>query len=269
VAPGVLVGTTDVDAGREFHWRAGPSSSFTLAVREYEAVDLGRMAGIPVVSYQPPDLADRQAEALDVLPAMLEYFVDLYGPYPFDGLNLVWVDGRTDLRGPDEGLLHWGPDRRDPQALAHHLTHLWFQVNVTPRTAHESYLRSAFANYADLLWIEESRGTEARDGVLALWHSRLRDRTDPPADPSRAAGNAALFSRGALSLHALRRVVGDETYFDILRTWVERFHRDVATVDDFVALAEEVAGRQLDEWEMGWLRGEAVPPRTELGLPAD
>jgi aminopeptidase N len=266
VAPGVLLETIERDGEREFHWRAGPTSSFTLTIREYEVVDRGIIAGIPVVSYEPADLPDRQRASIDVLPRLLESLVAWYGPYPFEGLNLVWVTDRTDRRGPDEGLLHWGPDRRDAGDLAHHLTQIWFQVNATPRTAQESWLRAAFANYADLLWIEVERGTEARDGIIGLWYTRLGERTDAPANPSRAAENEALFSRGPLSLHALRRIVGDETFFDILRAWVVRYHRASATVGDFVALAEQVSGRSLDDWEQAWLRSEPVPPRTDLGL---
>ena len=266
VGPGVLVSETDVASGREFDWHAGPSSQFSIVVRDYEVADLGMVAGVPLTSYEPKDLPPWQREALDQIPMIFEYLSEVYGPYPFHSLNLVWVDGLSDMEGPDEGLLKWGPQRLEPTALAHHLTHIWFMVNVTPRTSHESYLRAAFANYGDLLWIEHSEGVEARDQVIAAIHADLGTRTEAPADPSRIAGNNALFGRGPLSLHALRVIVGDETFFGILRAWVVRFHRQAASVDDFVSLAEEVSGRSLDDWQQRWLLDEAVPPLSELAL---
>lgn len=95
---------------------------------------------------------------------------------------------------------------------------------------------------------------------------QLGDRTEPPALPTHERQNTALFVRGPLSLHALRLLVGDTVFFGILQTWTTRFHRSAAHVDDFVALAEEVSGRSLANWAQRWLREEAVPPISELGL---
>ena len=266
IGPGVLVSVTDVAGGREFDWRTGPSNQFSIVVRDYEIADLGTVAGVPLTSYEPKDLPPRQREALNRIPTIFEYLSELYGPFPFESLSVVWVDGLSDSQGPDEGLLKWGPERIEPTALAHHLTHIWFAVNVTPSTSHESYLRVAFANYADLLWIEHADGVAARDEVIAGMYARLGARTDAPADPSRIADNNGLFARGPLSLHALRVIVGDDTFFEILRTWVVRFHRQAASVDDFVALSEQVSGRTLGDWRQHWLFDEAVPPLSELGL---
>jgi aminopeptidase N len=266
VGPGVLVSKTDVAGGRTFDWHAGPSSQISIVVRDYETADLGTVAGVPLTSYEPKDLPPWQREALDRIPTIFEYLSEIYGPFPFDSLNLVWLDGLSDMEGPDEGLLKWGPHRLEPTALAHHLTHIWFMVNVTPRTSHESYLRAAFANYGDLLWIEHTEGVEARDELMADMHADLGATTEAPANPSRIAGNNALFIRGPLSLHALRVIVGDETFFEVLRTWVVRFHRQAASVDDFVAHAEQVSGRSLDDWQQRWLLDQAVPPIGELAL---
>jgi hypothetical protein len=76
------------------------------------------------------------------------------------------------------------PGRVANASMAHHLTHIWFQVNVTPRTAHESYLRSAFPNYGDLLWVEHSNGIDARDNLMAYWYSQLGE--SPTLRPTRS-----------------------------------------------------------------------------------
>ncbi len=268
IGPGVLISETDVAGGREFEWRAGPSNQFSIVVRDYEIVDLGEVAGVRLTSYEPKDLPPRQREALNRVPTIFEYLSEVYGPFPFESLNIVWIDGLSDREGPDEGLLKWGPQRLDPKALAHHLTHIWFTVNVTPSTARESYLRAAFANYANLLWTEHSDGVAARDEVIATMHAQLGARTDAPADPSRVIDNKALYIRGPLSLHALRVIVGDDTFFEVLRTWVVRYHRQAASVDDFVDLAEQVSGRSLESWRQRWILDEVVPPLSDLGLGA-
>ncbi|MBA2597559.1 MAG: M1 family metallopeptidase [Chloroflexia bacterium] len=69
-----------------------------------------------------------------------------------------------------------------------------------------------------------------------------------------------VYERGALTLHALRLTVGDETFFAILRAWTERFRNGNATTEDFVVLAEEISGEQLAAFFAAWLDEAALPP---------
>ncbi|MGH9169234.1 MAG: M1 family aminopeptidase, partial [Acidimicrobiia bacterium] len=78
--------------------------------------------------------------------------------------------------------------------------------------------------------------------------------------------NPAVYLRGALTLHALRLSVGDETFFQILRTYAERFCHGNAATGDFIALAEEVSGTSLEDMFSGWLHAPQVPTIPELGL---
>ena len=71
--------------------------------------------------------------------------------------------------------------------------------------------------------------------------------------------DASVYYRGALTLHALRRTVGDEAFFTILRTWVARHSGGSVTTADFEALAAEVCGRDLTALFDAWLRRSALP----------
>lgn len=68
-----------------------------------------------------------------------------------------------------------------------------------------------------------------------------------------------VYNRGALTLHALRRRVGDEAFFTILRTWTARYRNSNATTEDFIALSEEVSGQALAPFFDGWLYQAALP----------
>lgn len=65
--------------------------------------------------------------------------------------------------------------------------------------------------------------------------------------------HGAVYDRGALAVHALRVAVGDEKFFEILRTWVAEKKYSDATIEEFVALAERVSGQQLDQLFQTWL----------------
>lgn len=78
--------------------------------------------------------------------------------------------------------------------------------------------------------------------------------------------SGVVYQRGGLTLHALRLEIGDEAFFDTLRTYTERFYHRNATTDDFIAIAEEVSGQQLDDFFEGWLFQAAIPDIPAMGL---
>ena len=55
----------------------------------------------------------------------------------------------------------------------------------------------------------------------------------------------------------------DEAFFEILRTYYERYQGGNARTDDFIAVAEEVSGKDLQELFDNWLYSEEIPPIPE------
>ena len=47
-----------------------------------------------------------------------------------------------------------------------------------------------------------------------------------------------------MTLHALRKEIGDEKFFELLKTWVTEQRDGLATTDEFIALAEKVSGKR-------------------------
>ena len=86
---------------------------------------------------------------------------------------------------------------------------------------------------------------------------------DPPADD---LFNEGVYCRGALTLHALRLEVGDEAFFEIAQTYHERHQGGNARTEDFIAVAEEISGEELDAFFDAWLYAPEMPPIPALGL---
>ena len=99
------------------------------------------------------------------------------------------------------------------------------------------------------------------EGIAHAQVADLIDENFPPigSPPSSNLFNGAVYLRGSLVLHALRLEVGDQTFFDGMRTYVERFAYGTATTDDFIAVANEVAGRDLGDLIRAWTY-EDLPP---------
>lgn len=91
----------------------------------------------------------------------------------------------------------------------------------------------------------------------------------PPGNPpANDLFNSGVYVRGALTLHALRLAVGDETFFKTLKTYYERYQFGNASTADFIAVAEEVSGQSLDDLFDAWLYAPRLPDLPEMGLSA-
>jgi aminopeptidase N len=77
-----------------------------------------------------------------------------------------------------------------------------------------------------------------------------------------------VYLRGGLTLHALRLKVGDDTFFSILQTYTARYRYGNAGTADFIAVAQEVSGQDLQAFFDSWLYAKTIPDIPELDLRA-
>ena len=151
--------------------------------------------------------------------------------------------------------------------IAHELAHQWFGNSLTL----ERWQRHLAARGIRLLQrvavvgaSGQGHGAETCGRALGKLDEQDQDLVleDPGPD---LMFDDRVYKRGALLLHALRRSLGEDTFFGLLRTWVsEHAHRGVST-NDFVRHAEETAGRSLSELFNAWLVEKPLPPLPDGG----
>ena len=210
---------------------------------------------------------DSAHEALRRQPEMIAFFERVFGPYPFRaGYTTVVTDDALEIPLEAQALSIFGSnfmtDRWDHQRLiAHELAHQWFGNSLTLTTWNDIWLHEGFACYSEWLWSEESGGETAQDWA-ERHHRRLsRMRKDLVlADPGPdKMFDDRVYKRGALTLHALRLAVGDDTFFDVLRTWTDQHRHGSVTSADFEAVVTEVAGADAAAILHPWLRETSLP----------
>jgi aminopeptidase N len=234
----------------------------TVAIGHYRMVEEETDGGIPLVSFYPEDQADELTATFSDAGDMIDAFEELFGPYPFDEYGAIVVPEGTGLALETQTRSTFGIDVAGIEDFrAHELAHMWFGDAVTPERWEDIWLSEGFASYAEMLWNEASDpdfdiDAEARSRRQSLLGYDEGPIVDPGVD--RWFGDA-VYQRGSLVLHALRTTVGDDQFFEILQRWVEEHDGGNATTSDFVDLAEEVSGQDLDDFFHQWLRQDGVP----------
>jgi len=188
-----------------------------------------------------------------------------FGPYPFDAYGgIVVADDRIGYALETQSRPVYGDTffrtGTNEWVVAHELAHQWFGDSVSLAAWKDIWLNEGFATYAEWLWSEHDGGLPVQTAFDREYASTSW--TDPSYDPGRFAifGNA-VYKRGGLTVHALRMEVGDDAFFEILKTWTSERRDGIATTDDFIALAERVSGKPLREFLMTWLTSKTAPPR--------
>jgi aminopeptidase N len=248
--------------------RSEPTPTYLMSVQigRYERLDLA-LSPMPQRAAIPARLrtaftADfaRQARAMEV-------FERLFGPYPFGEYVVVVTDDDLDDPVEAQGMSIFGANHVDgrrthERLVVHELAHQWFGNSLTVADWRHIWLNEGFATYAEWLWSGASGGPPA-EALARQWYARMAANPVPlrVADPGiDRMFDPMVYKRGALTLHALRREIGDEAFFAMLRAWTGEHRHGTVTTEAFREHAGRYARGPLDELFADWLDRPRLPP---------
>ncbi|MDO9380791.1 MAG: M1 family metallopeptidase [Nocardioidaceae bacterium] len=199
-------------------------------------------------------------------PAMLATFAEHFGPYPFGSYTVVVTADDLEIPLEAQGLSIFGANHLDghrglERLVAHELAHQWFGNSLTLSTWDQIWLHEGFACYAEWIWSEASGGPSTHEKALEHW-GRLAELPQDVVvgDPGpELMFDDRVYKRGALTLHALRRTVGDDAFFEMLRGWTAARRHGTVTTEAFVKHAEASTGASLRDLLAQWLDAEPLP----------
>ncbi|MFV2039437.1 MAG: M1 family aminopeptidase, partial [Acidimicrobiales bacterium] len=254
---GVLIDTIDEGDGTST-WIYEPRDPIApyllpLAIGDLVLVDGGTVDGVIIRNAVVADLADR-IDAFDRTPDMIRVFSQLFGPYPFEAYGVLVVDSTLGVALEQQTMSLFGQDFLSQggdfdDVIAHELAHQWFGNHVALNQWDDIWLNEGFATYAQYLYfeaIDPGYDIDAQIALLTQFDPAILS-TPVPGDPGPDALFApSVYFRGALTVHSLRRTLGDDAFFETLRTYIERFGGANATTEDLRAVAEEVSNLNLE-----------------------
>jgi aminopeptidase N len=274
VANGVPRTPAEVRPGWTEHiWDArSPMASYLaiIAIGHWDVRDR-REGGLRFIDAVDPNLGTLADASLTRQREMIDFLEDQFArSYPFEVAGAIVDDIFVGFALENQTRSFYDPIffriGLGDTVIVHELAHQWFGDDLALGRWQDIWLNEGFATYAEWLWAEHEGSATALQTFLfgylsrpptdVFWQLKIGDPTPEHLfeDP--------VYDRGAMTLGALRLLVGDADFFAILHAWADEHAGGNVTTPQFVALAERVSGRQLDAFFDAWLYTSGRPELT-------
>jgi aminopeptidase N len=280
------------DGTQTFNWLISvPFNNYSVAlnIAPYRTItgEFKSMTGetVPITLWVLPEDYEKGQQLFPQITKNLNFLEKYLGPYPFRA-EKVGVAQTPHLGMEHSTITAYGSNFQNNAygfdgLLFHEMGHDWWANLVTASDWRDFWLHEGFETYMDALYAGSLQGDAGYERYLAAQRQGIHNRQAVAPRESRTAmqvymtapdylsGDGDIYGKGALILHTLRYLIGDEAFFKSLRRMAypdpamekvkdgRQFR--FATTDDFRHIAEQVSGMKLDWFFEVYLRQPALP----------
>ena len=226
-------------------------------------------AGIDLHVYFKPTHKDLATAYAETAVKEFTYFITLYGPPASNVLRVVEL--------PDDTVPStWAPEvaamasrgitqRTNYRLLGNAIAHQWWGVSLSPASRDDWWLQDGFARYSEARYVESAAGA---GGLQEMVKDMSVGALSYDTVPMSQAGKLDLYSpefqslatdKGAMILHMLRWVVGDQKFDQTMRDFASQYAGKSVTADEFRSIAEKAYGDKLTWFFSQWLDSTGAP----------
>ena len=256
-----------------YHWSQElPHSTYLIffAAAPYVVVQ-DSYKTLPVNYWVYPQDEKKAIPTYGKTPKMIEFFNKTFGyDYPWQKYDQISVPSgggaeSTSATAMTQRIMVDETSEPDFSAIgivSHELAHQWWGDLITLRSWAHTWMNESFGTYSDYLYFRFEKGDdEGAVNLLGKLNGYLReaktryvrpivsDRYDKPGDMF----DAHTYPKGALVLHMLRNLVGDEPFLKTLSHFLHRYAFDAVDTHDFIRSVKTVTGQNLDWFFDQWL----------------
>jgi hypothetical protein len=242
-------------------------------------------SGVQLTVHTTGRLRSRGPNLLAQLEDVAQFYATLMNDAPYAAFTLAVVESHTPgghspayfaaYNQPLPGSpLTWAHDpttfENYPEFfLAHEVAHQWWGHGIGWQNYHEQWLSEGFAQYFAALYAEKRRGPAVFGSIIRdMSEWAIRASPQGPVYLGYRLGHlkrdsrvlrALIYNKGAMVLHMLRRLVGDEAFFQALRRFYADHRFTKVGTDDLRRTFEAETGFDLTRFFERWIYGWTLP----------
>ena len=284
---GVALGMDEKDGWRTWHWRAKNPSTYGIALNigPYKLLEgdyKSRFGNtIPLRMWYLPQSESKVRALFAELTPMLDFFESTVGPYPFGDEKLGVVE--TPHKGMEHQTINaygneyartaYGYD----ELLQHELAHEWFGNQLTNANWDDMWLHEGLGSYMQPLYMQYLRGDQEYFASLQQQRAAIRNkapivagkpmREEEVYDLDKGGPGLDIYTKGSLTMHTLRGLVGDDVFLRTVREIVYgsatptpgAFAPRYGSTREFIDIVNRNSGQDLNWFFQAYLYQAALP----------
>ena len=225
---------------------------------------------IEILNYvYPEDSAELRTKTAETVKIMA-LFEQLFSPYPFKKEKYGHAQCNIGGGMEHQTMTFLGKSSFNSYIIAHELAHQWFGDMITCGSWQDIWLNEGFATYCYALSLENLDGENAFRNYLKTMRGYVISGTqgsvfcnDTTSVP-RIFSSSLCYFKGALVLHMLRWVVGDNNFFQGVRNYLNdtELKYGFALTGNFKKHMEIQSGKDLTKFFADWVFGSGGPGYT-------
>lgn len=209
--------------------------------------------------YQPGEKTTANWTRLkDFAARHFQFMNKTFGQYPYEVYSII-QGGDGGMEYPMCTLI---TGERSAGSLfgvtAHEVTHSWYQGVLANNEALYPWMDEGFTDFAAneamaFIFKEENPHENSYNGYFALVKSGLLEPASQHADhySTNRAYAVASYGMGAIFLHQLKYIIGEETFYKGMRRYYNTWKFKHPEPNDFIRVMEKVSGMQL-HWYLNY-----------------
>jgi aminopeptidase N len=271
VSNGILINQQVNGSSKIVHWKHRfPIATYliALAVTDYSLIEFDVPYDTTNTLVQnfvyPEDSVFASTQLLDLIPTM-QLFDSLFGVYPFykekyGQAQFGWGGGME--HQTISFITNFGHE-----LMAHELAHHWFGDKITCNSWEDIWLNEGFATYLSGLtyeylypanyWLQFKKGKINSVTSLKWGSVKCSDTTSV----GRIFNSRLTYNKGAMILHQLRFILGDQSFFAAIRNYLNdpSLAFKNVTTSNLKNHFENASGLNLDYYFNEWYEGQGYP----------
>jgi len=250
-----------------YHWSQElPHSTYliNLSIADYAVIE-DSLGSLPINYWVYKGLEADAKTTFRKTPYMIDFYNKLYNyPYPwakYDQVITSYMGGGAEATSATiegEGIVMDTVAEKDysrETVIAHEIAHQWWGDLITLRSWEHTWLNESFGTYSDYLYTRFDKGEDAgafdllgkKNQYLNEAHYRyirpiVFNRYNDPGDNF----DSHTYPKGACMLHLLRYILGDDTFFRTISTFLHQNEFKPVDTHDFMKTVKEVSGKNMD-----------------------